>query len=260
MSENSFVQISFGAATDVGKRRSENEDSFLVDFDRNVYPGSPALFVVCDGVGGALAGKTASSLAAEQVAKTFRARAERDLPQRLVAAAEQASAVILDRSLRDPATEGMATTLVAAAFDGAKCDVVNVGDSRAYLISQGRIGKITTDHTLIQDQLTSGIITQEQAANSPYRHVITRSLGRQSTNVGAETYTVALHGGEVFVLCSDGLTDMVSEAEIRDVAGNRAPEVAAQALVNLANAHGGHDNVTVIVVRVGGDVGQSDRH
>lgn len=246
------MYLHYGVATDTGRRRSENQDSFLVDYQPQAYPGRPALFVVCDGAGGQQAGKTASSLAVEQVHRVFCDDASTDLAQRLITAADRASAAIFEYSQQDPATEGMATTLVAAAFDGARCYVVNVGDSRAYHLIDGRIEKVTTDHTLIQDQLSTGVITEAQAANSPYRHVITRWLGhQQATEVGAQVYPpFALLPGEVFILCSDGLTDMVSEAEICSTGTAQEPAAAAQALVDLANEHGGRDNITAIVIRV----------
>lgn len=248
------MRLSHGAATDAGKRRHDNQDSYLIDLDPAEYPGKPALFVVCDGVGGAQAGKTASQLAVEQVVQVFRSGTAGNLAQRLITAADQASAAIFDHSQHDPTTEGMATTLVAAAFDADRCYVVNVGDSPAYRIHHGQIDKVTTDHTLIQDQLTSGLITEEQAATSPFRHIITRSLGRQTEDVGAQDYQpFPLVPGEIFLLCSDGLTEMVSDEEILSIAGSGDPAASAQALVDLANAHGGRDNVTVIVVRVEGD-------
>lgn len=251
------MQLSHGAATDTGRKRSENQDSLLVDFDQVRYPADPALFVVCDGVGGAQAGKTASSLAVEQVRDIFRSQSDLNLAHRLIMAADRASAAIFAASQEDPSTEGMATTLVAAAFDGEQCYIVNVGDSRAYRIKQGQIEKVTTDHTLIQDQIDNGLLTVDQAANSPFKHVITRSLGRQTENVGAQDYgPIALVPGEVYILCSDGLTDMVSEDEILAVAGSRRPASAAQELVDLANLHGGRDNITVIVVRVEGEYEQ----
>lgn len=248
------MQLSHGAATDPGRRRPENEDSLLIDFEAAAYPQRPALFAVCDGVGGALAGKTASTLAVTRLGNAFHDSDGANLPARLVDAAERASAFIFEHSLTHPATEGMATTLVASAFDAAGCYVVNVGDSRAYRISAGRIERLTTDHTLVQEQISSGVITPEQAAYSPYRHVITRSLGRDRSGIGAQTYPVVpLIAGDVFVLCSDGLTDMVREPEILAIAGSQEPQRAATALVNLANSNGGHDNVTVIVIRVDGD-------
>lgn len=245
------MQLIYGAATDAGLKRSENEDSLRVDLDPDQYPERPALFVVCDGVGGAAAGKTASSIAVSGMIAAFRERDAGSIAERLTEAAECASAAILDHSHDHPATAGMATTLVAAAFDGSACHIVNVGDSRAYRISDGRLARVTTDHTLVHEQLTSGAITAEQAASSPYRHVITRSLGRERSGIGAQTYPpIPLQAGDRFVLCTDGLTDMVSDAEILTIAAEHAPERAAPALVNLANSHGGHDNITVIVIAV----------
>jgi serine/threonine protein phosphatase PrpC len=248
------MHLTYGAATDAGRKRSENQDSFLVDFEPELYPQRPALFVVCDGVGGAQAGKTASTLGAGEVRDAFRGATHGSLSERLIEAADKASAAILDHSARNPATEGMATTLVAAALDGERCYIVNVGDSRAYHVEGGRIERLTTDHTLIQEQLASGLITPDQAAQSPYRHIITRSLGGQPSEVGAETYPAPLlNAGESYVLCSDGLTDMVSEEDILALSMRHEPQAAAEALIDLANEHGGRDNITVIVIHVNSD-------
>lgn len=245
------MYLTYGAASDAGRKRRENQDSFLIDFEPRAYPERPALFVVCDGVGGAQAGKTASSLAVSEMRDGFHRVEGGDLGKRLIDAAERASAAIFEYSQHDPSTEGMATTLVGAAFDGSHCYIVNVGDSRAYHIARGRIEKLTTDHTLIQEQLASGLITADQAARSPYRHIITRSLGTHPSEVGAETYPAAdLAVGESFLLCSDGLTDMVSEEDILALASSADPQRAAEGLVDLANQYGGRDNVTVVLVRV----------
>ena len=251
------MYLSHGTASDPGRRRRENEDSFLVDYDPGAYPAQPALFVVCDGVGGAVAGKTASTLAVDRVCQAFRESRATDLAARLVDAAEQASAVIFEHSVHHPATEGMATTLVAAAFDATSCSIVNVGDSRAYRLAGGLLQRLTTDHTLVQEQIASGMLTAEQAAHSPYRHIITRSLGREPSELGAQSYpAIPLTPGEVFILCSDGLTDMVAEGEIRAIAASEEPETAARSLIDRANAQGGRDNVTVIVIRVEGGESQ----
>ena len=161
------MRLIYGAASDAGKRRRENEDSLLVDFDPASFPEQPALFLVCDGVGGAVAGKTASTLAVNQIARAFRDSLSTSLSDRLVEAAERASAEILEHSLANPATEGMATTMVAAAFDARACQVVNVGDSRAYRLAAGRLERLTTDHTLVQEQVTSGLLSPEKRSRVP---------------------------------------------------------------------------------------------
>jgi serine/threonine protein phosphatase PrpC len=246
-----MMRLTHGVASDMGRKRSENQDAYLAEYDPEAYPSRPALFAVCDGAGGQRGGRTASRLAAEQVHEQFAAAADANLAQRLINAANHASAVIYEYSQRNPETEGMATTFVAAAFDAGRCYIVNVGDSRAYHVAGGELERVTTDHTLIQEQLSTGLISEEQAANSPYRHVITRYLGRQPADVGAEGYSpFPLRPGDVFILCSDGLTDMVSDEEIRSICVSASPPQAAQALVDLANDHGGRDNVTAIVIRV----------
>jgi PPM family protein phosphatase len=243
------MQLTYGAATDQGQRRSENEDSFLVDVDVPSYPRSPALFVVCDGVGGAVAGKTASTLAVARVLRAFRESGEDNLTKRLVEAAESAGAGVFEHSQSHPATAGMATTLVAAAFDGEYCYIVNVGDSRAYRSSGRALLRLTNDHTLVQEQVASGLISAEEAAESPYRHIITRSLGRDPSDAQVESYpAIALEPGTRFILCSDGLTDMVDDDAILALSSAQQPERAARSLVELANRNGGRDNVTVIVI------------
>jgi serine/threonine protein phosphatase PrpC len=245
------MHLRYGAKTHPGRRRRENEDSFDVDFESSAYPAQPGLFVVCDGVGGAKAGKTASSLGVREMRAAFRNAKHGDLTQRLVEAAQQASAAIFERAQHDVETSGMATTLVAAAFDGERCYIANVGDSRAYRLASGEITQVTTDHTLIQEQLESGMITEDQAAISPYRHMITRSLGMEPADFGVEAYpAIPLVDGDVYLLCSDGLTDMVDEDEMLRLGSSGDPQRAAEALVDLANQHGGRDNVTVLIVRV----------
>jgi PPM family protein phosphatase len=245
------MRLVYGAASDAGRRRRENEDSLLVDFDAGKFPADPALFLVCDGVGGAVAGKTASTLAVNQMARAFRDSKSASLSERLIEAAELASAQIFEHALTHPATEGMATTLVAAAFDARACQIVNVGDSRAYRLAAGRLERLTTDHTLVQEQVTSGLLSPEEATESPYRHIITRSLGREPSNIGVQGYpAIPIAPGDRFILCSDGLTEMVEESEILQIASAEQADAAAQHLVELANRYGGQDNVTVIVIEV----------
>jgi len=227
------------ADSDLGRQRQGNEDSF--------YVRSP-LFVVADGMGGAQAGEVAS----ETAVRAF----ERGLPDGepasgLVRLIEEANRRIHDRSRSDAHMAGMGTTLTAAyvAADDAVV-IAHVGDSRAYLYRDGDLVRLTRDHSLVGELVARGKLTEEQAESHPQRSVITRALGPEP-RVDVDVETHAARADDVFLVCSDGLTSMVPEAEVRRILAE-APglEQAGRALISAANAAGGRDNITVILFRV----------
>jgi PPM family protein phosphatase len=226
--------------TDVGRQRSANEDSLVI---------APPFFAVADGMGGAKAGEVASAAAIEvfegeaessEAAEAQLARIVREANRRIHALA------VSDESLR-----GMGTTLTAAKITGDRVSLAHVGDSRAYLLRNGELEQLTRDHSLVAELERSGQITPEAAENHPQRSIITRALGPEP-DVEVDTYTIAGRDGDLFMICSDGLTSMISDEEVSSILRSAAGlEDAAEALVRAANQSGGRDNITVVLFRLG---------
>jgi len=229
--------------TDAGRVRRRNEDAFVLD---------PPLFAVADGMGGAQAGEVASRIAAA----AFREYHEADRlepGERVQAIVQEANRRIYERARSDSEASGMGTTVTAALLTGGRVTIGHVGDSRAYRIRDGRIEQLTEDHSLVADLMRSGRLTSEEADAHPQRSVITRALGTDP-EVDVDTSSVDVEPGDLFLLCSDGLTTMVAEDDIlRILAGASTLDEAARELVRAANSGGGEDNVTVVLFRVEGD-------
>ncbi len=225
-----------GVITDTGRKRRRNEDAYVCE---------PPLFAIADGMGGAQAGEVASRLAAaalkESGAKTLGGE------ERISDLIQEANRRVYDRSSTDPNTSGMGTTITVALVENGNVAFGHVGDSRAYLIRDGRMEQVTEDHSLVNELMKSGKLSREEAETHPQRSVITRALGTDP-DVDVDTFTVDPREGDVFVLCSDGLTDMVGDDEIGEVlsAQRERLDVAAEELVRRANKAGGQDNITVI--------------
>jgi serine/threonine protein phosphatase PrpC len=229
--------------TDPGRKRRRNEDSFVIE---------PPLFAVADGMGGAQAGEVASRLAAAAF-REFHEADELDSEQRVAAIIQEANRRIYERASSDAQASGMGTTITAALVDSDRLAIGHVGDSRAYRLRAGVLEQLTDDHSLVADLVRSGRLTPEEADTHPQRSVITRALGTDS-EVDVDTFSVEVEPGDVFLLCSDGLTSMVSDEEIHDlVAGASSLEQAAKSLVKAANRAGGEDNVTVVLFALGGE-------
>jgi PPM family protein phosphatase len=229
--------------TDPGRKRRRNEDAFVLE---------PPLFAVADGMGGAQAGEVASRLAAAAF-REFHEADELEPDERLRALVQEANRRIYDRARADTGATGMGTTLTAALLEDEQVTIGHVGDSRAYRLREGQLEQLTEDHSLVADLMRSGRLTPEEAETHPQRSVITRALGTDR-EVDVDTMTVEASPGDVFLLCSDGLTTMVADEEILDlVAGADSLEQAAKALVKAANKGGGEDNVTVVLFAVEGD-------
>jgi protein phosphatase len=223
--------------TDTGRRRLRNEDAFICE---------PPLFAVADGMGGARAGEIAAGLAAAALEE---AGTETRGSEGVAALIVEANRRIWERSLSDPNTAGMGTTVTAALVDAAGTVAIgHVGDSRAYLLRKGSIEQLTTDHSLVAELVQSGVLTPEEAERHPQRSAITRALGTEAT-VEVDGFTVTAEPGDVFLICSDGLSSMLSDDEMaRAIEGaNGDPHEAAEALIRAANAHGGEDNITVVL-------------
>jgi serine/threonine protein phosphatase PrpC len=225
--------------TDTGRQRRDNEDS--------AFARAP-LFVVADGMGGAQAGEVASQLAVEAFEDEL--SGDGSTEQRLARRAQDANRRIYEISSTEHERAGMGTTLTAVYVDESNLAVAHVGDSRAYLFRDGELGRMTQDHTLVDALIRAGKLTEEQAAEHPQRSVITRALG-VDPEVEVDTWSYPARAGDVVLLCSDGLTSMISEEQIaRILADETDLDRAAERLIADANEAGGRDNITVILFRL----------
>jgi PPM family protein phosphatase len=236
-----------GGITDPGRKRRRNEDAYVIE---------PPLFAVADGMGGAQAGEVASRLAAAALKESG---VERGGEERIVSVIQEANRRIYDRSNADPNASGMGTTMTVALVENGQVAFGHVGDSRAYLIRDGMMEQLTEDHSLVAELMRSGKLSPEEAETHPQRSVITRALGTDP-DVDVDTFTIAAQTGDVFLLCSDGLTTMVSNETILDlVERNRASmDKALRALVGAANKGGGEDNITVVAFEITDGVSARD--
>ena len=248
------MNIAASGLTDPGRKRDHNEDSFLVDEGLR-------LFVVADGMGGHAGGGTASRLAVETIRdrlsearqsspEVFGDSAEPEdgkLLEFLRQAVEAACAAIFKAAQGDPTLAGMGTTVTAALIDGETAYLAHVGDSRCYLLRKGKIYQISEDHSLVNEQLKAGAITTDEARHSRFKNIITRSVGFEQ-EVLVDMMGLEVEPGDKMVLCCDGLSNLVQEHEILKIVDETPLEETPGKLVELANARGGDDNITVIVV------------
>jgi len=241
------MRLDYAAASDVGLVRKGNEDSFV---------SGPHLFAVCDGMGGAQAGEVASEAACRRLLELSPSATEDELRR----AVEEANAHVLRAARLERGLAGMGTTLTAAltAPDGASATIAHVGDSRAYLWHDGQLRQLTDDHSLVAEMVRQGRLTAEEAAVHPHRSVITRALGTESV-VQVDMVHTSLEPGDRLLICSDGLSGMVSDEEISRMLGEgREAGAVTKSLVAAALAAGGEDNVTVVVVLVEEGEGRPD--
>jgi protein phosphatase len=239
------MRLSTFAGSDVGRTRSGNEDSYFC---------GRTVFAVADGLGGHQGGEVASALAVEPLAgldgREMASPAE--AAEALAEAVRQANAAILDRATGDPALWGMGTTLTAAALAGDHhLQLGHVGDSRAYLLRDGSLEQLTSDHTVVGELVRRGRLTPEQAAIHPERSILTRAVGLDPRIPVDTPDPLELAPGDQVLLCSDGLTEAVGDAEIAQVLGAEPDgDAACRSLIDAANAAGGPDNITVVLLRV----------
>lgn len=236
------------ARTDPGKVRSSNQDSYAAGEFRN----GVAWAVVCDGMGGSVGGNIASSTAvrsiSERITTAYRENmSSSSIRNLLVTAITNANFEIFDMAVANPELQGMGTTVVAAVMDKNTIYVAHAGDSRAYLIDQGDIRQITTDHSLVQKMIENGEITEAEAARHPSKNLITRALGVDE-NVRVDFTEEACGENSMLLLCTDGLTNYVTDLEIHETVLMGRNADFAGTLVDLANEHGGGDNITVVAV------------
>jgi PPM family protein phosphatase len=228
--------------TDPGRRRRHNEDAFVCE---------PPLFAIADGMGGAQAGELASELAASVVGRADAdGRTGRELVVGLI---EDANRSVYERAAGDESVSGMGTTMTVALAEDDHVLIGHVGDSRAYLLRDGELEQLTDDHSLVAELVRSGRLTPEEAGQHPNRSMITRVLGTEP-EVDVDVLAVQTKPGDVFVLCSDGLSSMVGDDTIRDVLAEHEDDLdaAARVLVDAANAAGGEDNITVVLFQATG--------
>jgi PPM family protein phosphatase len=254
------VQIVSGGVSDLGRVRTNNEDCFRIMETLNLY-------VLSDGMGGEAHGEIASALAVETVVKhCLEAANDSAAPvfggaqaawsektKRLFSAVTLANKKIFESAEEHPEQRGMGATMTVAWIDGPKLSIAHVGDSRAYLLRSGNLQQLTNDHSLVAEQVRRGILTQAEAEESEMQSVLLRALGAQP-DIEVDAEELVLFSRDVLLLCSDGLTRMVTEPEIAGtLQAETDPAKAAEKLVALANDRGGADNITVVVVRVGAE-------
>jgi protein phosphatase len=252
------MRLLVGAATDTGRVRRQNEDVYELRADKG-------LFIVCDGMGGASAGEVASDLAAKSILEALNGSradgagppdAERGcLPRtsRLAEAVRRSNQVIYDQAQREPQHAGMGTTVVSAWIAQSVASIAHVGDSRAYLWRQGELTPLTRDHSLVEAQVQAGMLDRDASRTAEHQNVLLRVLGREP-EVDVELNEVPVQPGDYLLLCSDGLTRMVTDTTMADaILLCRDPQRICDFLIDQANGNGGADNITVVVVKV-------DRH
>lgn len=248
------LALRFAARTDTGKVRGHNEDAIEWSQEGGVA-------VLADGMGGYNAGEIASSIATtvfktsldqslQELTWLRRSPGNKQLERLLTEAVEAANEQILAASLSQPEFSGMGTTLVAALFRQNKVVLAHIGDSRAYRFRQGALTQLTRDHSQLQEQIDAGLVSPEWARFAPNKNLITRALG-VAVDVEVETNTYATEAGDLYLLCSDGLSDMLATEQIIELLSRHADlELTCEDLVNAANDNGGRDNISVILARI----------
>jgi protein phosphatase len=247
-----MLAIDFASVSDRGRVRLNNEDAC-----GHFVPATPAeiaekgvVFVVADGMGGHRGGEIASQIAVRTIVAFYSADGEEDRLHALTRAFREANQTIIQEAVADSTLFGMGTTCTAVALHDGRAYFAHVGDSRAYLLRRGRILQITSDHSIVGEMVRSGIISDEDARTHPRRNVITRSLGAQEEITADTPSTMEIERGDIFLLCTDGLTTYLQDADIAVVLATSSPDEACKKLVKMANEQGGRDNITVQVVAV----------
>lgn len=254
------IQLEFFSALDTGRARSNNEDAVRID-------ERLALAVLADGMGGYNAGEVASAMTVDSVCEDIAQwlaqdrgpRDEEEIRQAMMASAQRANRAVFEASQSRAEYAGMGTTLVAALFNNDRVWVGHVGDSRAYRLRAGHLEQLSRDHSLLQEQIDAGLLTPEEAVYSMNRNLVTRAVGVEP-DVELEVVGHDLRPGDIVLLCSDGLSDMLPDTAIAQVMrASDSLEMTAHALIAAANAAGGRDNISVVLVRAKGGAAQSGR-
>ncbi len=247
-----ITQTHVGCSSDIGRARDHNEDSWLCSDpapDARALELRGRLYMVADGMGGHAAGEVASRIAVETIEREYQASATGDVAADLARLLQQANAEV-HRQAQTSGREGMGTTIVCAVIRGDELFLAHIGDSRAYLLRGDGLHRLTEDHTLVSEQVRHGILAPEEAVDHPQRHVLSRALGARPEVAAEINGPIHLLAGDVLLLCSDGISGYVDEEQIAyALRTNHAdPQVAADRLTELADAAGGHDNATAIVI------------
>ena len=240
------IRYAVAALSDCGSVRPSNEDAFGTSAEHGVY-------VVCDGMGGAAAGEVASSLAVSEVLRLLGNPNPAEPPEKAIEeAVHTANEAIHSSAENNPQFHGMGTTLAGLVTEGRRVLVFNVGDSRCYRLHKRKLKQISLDHSLVEEQVRMGRITPEEALRSPLRNVITRALGTQP-EIEPDIFELKAEAGDIFLLCSDGLTGEVPDPQIEALLAADLPlDQICVHLVEAANHAGGHDNITCMLVRAEG--------
>ncbi|MDE6876083.1 MAG: Stp1/IreP family PP2C-type Ser/Thr phosphatase [Lachnospiraceae bacterium] len=235
------------SVTDIGQKRKTNQD--YVYCRKEKLGILPNLFIVADGMGGHNAGDFASRFAVEEFVRQVGEGEGKTLIQTMEEAVNRANRLLIEQAEERPELKGMGTTFVAATIDGEDMYVANIGDSRLYLIGQEEIMQITQDHSLVEEMIRRGELRREEARFHPNKNVITRAMG---ANVGVvpDFFEVPLREGDIILLCSDGLSNMMDDREIFSVVRQNQGDIekAGSELLRLANEHGGRDNISIVLV------------
>lgn len=245
------MNYSFCTRTDPGRARENNEDAVVHDDDTH-------LCVLADGMGGYNAGEIASGMAtafiksemARWLSEAGRHAKVKEIRRALEICVDNANRSIFNAASSNPQYSGMGTTLVVGVFHAATLVLGHIGDSRCYRLRNGELAQITKDHSLLQEQIDAGLITPEQASSSNIKNLVTRALGVEDA-VALDLHEHTVEAGDYYLMCSDGLSDMVDDGEIASILGGESPiEQKAESLVVAANEHGGRDNISVLLVQV----------
>lgn len=240
-----------GAKTDLGCVRENNEDKFefFQPDDEDVLALKGSFYAVADGMGGHAAGQIASEIALKTTMKAYYADSSPMVEESLRSAVQQANGLIYDAARAISERNGMGTTLTALVVRGEEAFIAQVGDSRCYRLRGSRIEQLTDDHSWVNEQVKRGALRQDEAEMSPFKNVITRSVGN-APSVDVDIFTDGIEAGDQFLLCSDGLSNEVSAEDMRDAMKRNSPSRAAWDLVELALEHGGRDNCTVLILKI----------
>ena len=241
------MEIEVGNRTDVGRKRTHNEDYFGY-----FKTSGEILAIVADGMGGHASGEIASRMAVEIINEIYsKERADKDGLEALKSAFQVANFTILQKSLEQEGLNGMGTTATALVLEDDQALVGHMGDSRAYLFRDATVSQLTKDHSLVERMVDQGLLNREEANRHPQRNVIYKTLGVNMDGEVDLLGPIPIRINDIFLLCSDGLSNLVTDQELLEIVTKESPQTACETLIQLANQRGGHDNITVQILKVG---------